>query len=94
MQLSLSRALKQVRVRVRVKVRVRAILTIRANPHPNPHPKQREWRSAFRLALGWLINHFFFVALMLARMRALTSCSRYVGLTIFFLLLIFVFFRI
>ena len=27
--------------------------------------KQRECKTAFRLALGWLLNHFFFVSLML-----------------------------
>ena len=27
--------------------------------------KQREWRMAARLTLGWLLNHFFFVALLL-----------------------------
>ena len=38
------------------------------NPNPNPHPHsnpRREWRTASRLAIGWLLNHFVFVALLL-----------------------------
>ena len=27
--------------------------------------KRREWRTATRLAIGWLLNHFFFVVLLL-----------------------------
>ena len=36
---------------------------------------RREWKCAARLTLGWLLNHFFFVALMLARHATDTASS-------------------